>query len=234
MGWTIKIILVLMIAILAGIILFLIIEDRKDILLTNNLPSFQEELQDNYLNNTRPHWTHMPLTYKIKTDYCTNFTARRIRWAFEALQNETQEAVSFIEVKDDYIIEEREINKSEGIAESHYNQVLREGVDILIECSLQAPEQGEYWTQAEASPITIGENRLTAGYLHFYNVGENRYSGGCLHYPLTELHEILHLFGFEHTEEGIMSPISYGCVQFKIDDYIIEDLHEIYYKRDNY
>jgi len=291
--------------------------------ITNNNQNVVSDI-DAFSKSSFPHWTHMPITYKIKNDYCTNFTADRIRWAFNVLENESKGSVRFEEVIDNslrkikYTIEPIEpprynilikgdpnktilfdipvfgrwtltfdqfglatvncsivpqeavifIETINGDVSKRFylnfsdnpslfvdttqpsdnekitsgedtlpeedtpldtrSEIQSEKTDILIKCLLEAPENGRYYTAGEATPIINSDNKIVGGLIYFYNVGENRYSGGCLNYPLTEVHEILHLFGFDHTVGGIMAPIGYGCTQFKIDDQIINDLRATY------
>ena len=137
--------------ILFGVILYIVsIESEEDGIIWNYNPQNNPaSIVDEYSNNSDAHWTHMPLTYKIKTDYCTNFTARRIRWAFETLENESQQAVSFIEIKDNSTLE-KNLNQGQKIntnTSSYYDKVQKEGVDILVEPynpgSSEVPISGE-------------------------------------------------------------------------------------------
>lgn len=293
---------------LYAIILFLVIFTFSQSFQNESFEDLNKTSVDSFSSSQDLHWTHMPIKYKIKNDYCTNFTADRIRWAFDILSNETNGSISFEELLDntsrkdlfdrDYHLlfkgepnsnvlfrisgvgswsvafnetgfgeiigrfgegetEIRIIFPESGITKTFYplflgdSQILidttlpsevertvsnnylfgeldRENTDILIKCFFDAPEDNKYWVQAEAVPLIFSPNKIVGGQLYFYNVRESSYSGGCLEYPLTELHEMLHLFNYEHTESGIMAPISLGCSQLKIDDWIIDDLKRIY------
>ena len=89
--------------------------------------------------------------------------------------------------------------------------------DILITCSLEQPddleaEPGFYLPGAS----TVGKNSQGYAEIRFFNVIntiETRLSGGCLEYPDTELHEILHALGLQHSDDinNIMYPYGQSC-----------------------
>lgn len=148
----------------------------------------------------------LPITYKINLSTCGSLMAERFNNAFKQIAKETEGIVSFQRV--------------EGLA----------NIDII--CYLEVSEEGEYFTSAHATVGKIGGKADNAK-MTFYNVdpiGNSRFSGGCVSYPNTEIHEIMHIFGYGHNETvgSIMNPISSGCRVLKIDDYIISDLKRVY------
>lgn len=160
-----------------------------------------------------PAWTpvnaskeDLPITYAVNETACGELMSGRFDKAFAQLTSETMGIVTF--------------QKVEGSA------------NIKIMCYLEAMEEGEYFTSAHA---TLGKQgkKIDGATMVFYNVdpiGNARFSGGCLSYPNTELHELLHVFGYIHNEKegSIMNPISPGCRVLKVDEKIIEDLKKFY------
>ena len=150
----------------------------------------------------------LPILYGISKD-CSDFMKGRIRDAFDILGEKT-----------DYIL---------SFAETTSNQ------DIEISCSpLDFSEDEDYYY------YTVGESTLgVIGYLtkesviNFYNFESEEEvweMGGCIKFPDTEIHEILHTFGFDHNDNvnSIMSPSMEGCSINSIDKYIIECLKYTY------
>lgn len=153
-------------------------------------------------------WDHMPITYRyIDTEEfistCKDYIKERIDRAFNEITNATAGVVSF-----------RRLNEQES----------RE--DIAINCSnkveVQDAEVGTS-TAGLAGPQTI-RNKIVHGQITFYPYRN------CGTYPDTELHEILHIFGFEHNETNrlsLMYPAILKC-DGKLDNYIREELIRIY------
>ncbi len=147
----------------------------------------------------------LPITYQI-SESCGSSQSNRIIKAFNILSEESSYSVFFILTNSD--------------------------PDIDIKCHLEVMEEGNYYTSGQATMGTIGYS-VYGSEIDFYNVNpiaNNRFPGGCLTYPNTELHEILHTFGFDHNEsrDSIMTSISNGCVVRSIDNYIIESLQDTY------
>lgn len=159
---------------------------------------------DRFSKSTELHWGHMPVSYNI-TPECGKYEGRRIRWGFDVLANETGGAVAF-----------REANGS---------------ADIAVSCFRDVPVSGEKFRQGESQPFAVG-NRIVSAKINYYNVNPNTdyYPGGCIAYPDTEVHELLHAFGFIHSENprSIMNSMARNCYVRKIDADIIEKLKETY------
>ena len=164
-------------------------------------------INDSFSHSERLHWTHMPLSYIIYN--CSDYQTRRILRALEAIENETNKSVLFRNNTDNE-------------------------TDINIVCNKDykpSEESKGYMTIGESGYWTYKDfpNIIAKAEINFYGISENTYSGGCIAYPDAEVHELLHAFGYGHTEDrwSIMYPSSVECIR-SIDDDITEDLIETY------
>jgi len=157
---------------------------------------------------TKPRWDHMPLTYHLVNEYdCGSNEAKRIRKAFSIIQEQSEEAVTFVENDNEW--------------------------DIEIECIRDFILEPGVLVSGEALPIITG-NAITGGYLTFYNTlpNSNRVSSTCYSVPDTEMHEILHILGFEHKTEyadrfHIMHKLSRFCNK-NLNQDVLDELKNIY------
>ena len=149
----------------------------------------------------------MPITYSFnivekgnKKIICSDAKKDKIRFAFFRIENRTNYIVNFKEVE----------NES----------------DIEIDCrGMETSDYDGATYNQDLGIATMGIlGEKVEGNITFFYSRQDR-EPYCTQ---TELHEIFHVFGFEHIEEGftIMSPIKSVC-KFSIDDYIVEDL--LYY-----
>lgn len=164
------------------------------------------EENDSFSNPFFLHYTHLPVTYNI-SDTCGVFQGDRVRWAFLVFSNETNKLINFTEVN--------------GTA------------DITANCWKDTPDGQISNTYIAGDGVYYRKGtKITRGILNFYNVNSLRgtYDGGCMGYPDTELHEILHTFGFEHTKskKSIMNPALETCQVRRIDPLIIQKLKRTY------
>ena len=179
----------------------------------NNTPSFDENytekrvITDNYSSITEMHWNHMPLKYKFSEENSCGATRKsRIVKTFNELNKSTNQLVSFIESED---------------------------YDIFITCNSSSTgeityEDGyKYTTLAEGGITDYLDNVIISATLNFYPLS---YTGG--YYPSTEIHEILHGFGFNHNNKSCMMMSAVDeeeCHQItSIDDKIVSCLNYIY------
>jgi len=174
----------------------------------------EDEIYDEFSHINEPHWTMMPITYKIVN--CTDYQENRIIKAFNQIQKETEGIVSF----------------KEYYGDSEY------GSDFMIYCYEEYDDS--YWDPKETT-YTVSDcyyetwenypNKILYADINFYGITETTYSGGCTIYPDIELHEILHGFGFEHVNETnhIMNPLHTYCPS-KLNEDILNKLIEIYSK----
>jgi len=178
---------------------------------SNNYENNEEEIADEFSNVQELHWTHMPITYSFsepnstigprdtKNYECPPYQIQRLKDAFNILQNETENKISF---------------------EESYNE---EG-DISIYC-YKLKAEGGYYIEGEGGYNYEGDQILNAE-INFYE------HLNCGNWPDVEIHEILHIFGFNHIENksSIMTPVASRCDRGYIDEGIIQDLINTYSK----
>lgn len=152
---------------------------------------------DYYSGSKILHWGHMPLRYFINSS-CSSYQAGRIIIAFDYLKDETLGEVYFIE------------NKTSP--------------DLTINCLNESSPSKGYYRGGQAKTRSV-DNRIFYAEINLYN--ETRDSGSCGVFMDTELHEILHIFGYNHRDDSlsIMSPISKAqCDVLDVDPEIIQEL----------
>jgi len=184
----------------------------------------QEELRIIYLHthddfylSDEPHWRHMPLSYKFNGTRCMGVRYDNLINAFNEIRIETNNSVSFIEIKDSEI------------------------PDITINCFQRQKEDTGYRDiSGEGYYIeTFGDELHPYPYDNIINQSTiNLYSTleSCGVFPFIEIHELLHALGFNHNYEDSCSVMrgdgncqyfNYKC-NHKIDDNITKELIVIY------
>lgn len=192
-------------------------DDEVDVEDVGNNVDIVDNINSDEDSNRELHYIHTDLTYAfLDESSCGKVQALRVRWAFEELQNQTNNLLTFEEIT----------NIEETDAEADRADI----ADINIICRREVPlaDISGYVVAGEATYEHIG-NEITRGFIYFYNTGASgSYGGGCVRYPDTEIHEILHSFGFEHSNnsESIMFP--YSSCKYKIDKETLDKLEEIY------
>lgn len=148
------------------------------------------------------HWYHMPITY-----YFSTVDTDGSRDCPDFQKERIRKAFNIIKEETDGAVQFQE--------EDIYG-------DIFIMC-FSTKGSGGYMTEAEAEYINEG-NVIVEGNLYFYT------HMNCGTWPDVEIHEILHLFGYEHIDDewSIMTPIAKRCDLGKIDEDIVQDLIETY------
>ena len=150
------------------------------------------------------HWNHMPITYKIRDkDACGEFQTMQIYNAFETIEEVTQRTVNF-----------KEVNQYPDI----------EFYCTIINCGNQCYLHNKAHEMGYVLNNMVYYSRIEM----FGTSGESGFNP--LRYPGTEVHEILHTFGFEHNNirDSIMSHEVTSGKQRTIDNYIIQELKRIY------
>ena len=151
------------------------------------------------------HWDHMPVSFGFSNpEDCGSFQTYRILRAFDEITNATSGKVSFIESNDSV------------------------NINIICNKNFLPPSDPGLLQSGEANVFSNGNVILSAD-INFYNTGGDNYNGGCRNYPDVEIHEILHAFGFQHTDApyNIMNPVGTYCPTH-INDDIVERLMSIY------
>lgn len=157
--------------------------------------------KENYSRNNNFHWDHMPLTY-----------------SFSRLENNCSEKQIFrVKYAFDIIknlTKEKIIFKEILSFENSDIKIYCKGIDLGFDEKIR---EGETKYNVRNSRIRNAEINL------FENLN-------CGDWPDVEIHETLHLFGYEHLNntESIMNPYSEKCDLKKIDEWIIKDLIESY------
>lgn len=183
------------------------------VILEDNIENLSES-GDMFSSINELHYGNMPITYALKEE-CGAVMTKRIKQAFDIISNETGNIVVFEDISDK-LVNEYPV------------------ADISIYCHTELEENKGFYTSGNAAYYTnkINPNLITMSDINFYKVNpnaNNQFSGGCTGYPNTEIHEILHTFGFEHKEGySIMNPVSDGCRITMIEEEITDKLKEIY------
>ncbi|MFZ5954796.1 MAG: matrixin family metalloprotease [Nanoarchaeota archaeon] len=199
---------ILIICLLIGLIFFYSnrlrnIKNNEQDFLQKKSEQVMPELVDYYSTVDYIHWNHMPLTYYFNEP---NASIGNL--------NCTQYQIK--RVKDAFQIFE---NETDNLI---YFREEKENPDIKILCYGVKPSE-DYMIMGEGSFEFIDKMILRAE-LNFFN------HRNCGTFPDIEIHEILHIFGFRHSEDktSIMYPIENTCDHNKIDEEIIEKLKQTY------
>lgn len=200
------------------------------------------EINDKFPNVKEVHFSDMPITYSLnistkyglsERDNTDSYKRERIKWALGLIENETDQRVQFKEVEEsenpNIVIygvpdiscydENESYDGREGFAGPNVsnNQILNSQVVFCANSYVI----GELTAEEE---IEVGES----------NIGFSWYYGACEDFPLVEIHEILHAFGFGHVYDSnkkIMYPIIFrikSCEVNSIDEKTILCLKYLY------
>ncbi len=171
----------------------------------NPLDYMGEDGRTRIHGNSNPsfiNWNSIPISYKFSSEYPCYYERReRVVEAFNIIEKDTENIISFIEVPEKGKIEikcllELETEYASGFGGPEYYE---DGEIINGEIELYAPD-----------PINFVQ---------------------CESYPVTEVHEILHVFGFDHFNSPNSIMYHGGedtIICTKIDKEIIGCLKNIY------
>ncbi|MBW2965626.1 hypothetical protein KY342_00815 [Candidatus Woesearchaeota archaeon] len=190
------------------------------------------------------HWNHMPITYFIENkEECGDYETRKIRRAFDNVENASNGVVNFKEIE-----EPANIDVTCSFIEDCYEYKVdvrrEEGIIYRYETICEHAKGTAQIIGVRGNEILKAKIVLVglAGFAETTGSGASGfYIGSCGH-PTTEIHEILHTFGYNHfaDPESIMyyaeDIVGYtlqeagSCVGSKknIDEIIIEDLIDTY------
>lgn len=150
------------------------------------------------------YWTYTPIHYYFSEDYpCEGSRKNNIEKSFNIIEEKTDNLVNFYEEESENAIE--------------------------ISCLKSDEEDVAGYGGIE---FYEGEKEILKGFVEFTEINPTEYEE-CQYYPSTELHEILHAFGFDHIEgrRSILNSLpEYGEACTSLDSEIIDCLKHIYSK----
>ncbi|MBI2140812.1 hypothetical protein HYU16_00145 [Candidatus Woesearchaeota archaeon] len=169
----------------------------------------EEGAQDRFYYVSRLHWPRMPVTYFIENEEgCGRYEANRIRRAFRDISNATGNAVLFAQANDSG---SADIEIRCTFIEDCYelSTDIRDDYVIRTETICQHP-LGITKTLAEGNRLTKAYIEMVglAGFAETKHEGPSGFYVGTCGHTTTEIHELLHAFGYGHSEDNssIMSP----------------------------
>lgn len=200
-------------------------------------------VEDEFSHVGRPHWGHMPLAYSIlNEEECGKYESNRVRRALADIMNVTSNVVSF-----------RKVNASETadieILCTFIEDCYRTSTEITDEYTVRyeticGHKLGVTSTTWLGNQIVKAEIELfgLAGFAETKREGPSGFYVGTCGHAITEVHELLHGFGFPHSDDNssIMYPSADtfslttqkegACVGSgkEIDTAIVEDLVKTY------
>lgn len=94
----------------------------------------------------------------------------------------------------------------EAVGEFYFVEINKGNYDEA-NIKINFPPMDNLRTIGEATPILDGNGNIKGGEITIINIERE----GCEDYPATEIHEILHVFGFGHNKKTIMQEYAEGC-----------------------
>ena len=156
---------------------------------------------DDYAHVKKPHWTHMPVTYRIlNEEECGGYESNRIRRALSALTNATNGIVYFAQANDSADIEFTCI-----FIEDCYEKFVEIYSDHVVRYeTICNHELGLARTSTEGNTIKKAQVYLygLAGFAETKREGPSGFYVGTCGHADTEIHELLHAFGYKHSEDN--------------------------------
>lgn len=169
----------------------------------------EEGVQDQFYYVSKLHWPQMPVTYFMENEEgCGRYETNRIKRAFRDISNATGNAVLFAQANDsdsaDIEIRCTFIENCYELSTDVYN-------DYVIRTETICQHQlGVTRTIAEGNRLAKAYIELIglAGFSETKREGPSGFYVGTCGHAITEVHELLHAFGYSHSEDNssIMSP----------------------------
>ncbi len=161
----------------------------------------EKSIGDDFYYIEDVHWTHMPITYYITNEReCGKYETYAIKWATDLITNSTEGIVKFEKIN-----KSADINFKCSYLEDCYKEVVGGGKYWITTTTTICAYDSGYAeiTNYDGNKILNAEIELVglAGFAE--TSAGNRVSGfkiGDSGYPTTELHEILHTFGYTHID----------------------------------
>ena len=225
-----KILTIVLIFSVIGVFIFYSYSDESNnITLSNNNSQIYKQLnsvnEDIYFETSELHWNHMPLTYTF-VDEENFFPIRkeRIEKALSEIEILTDNKIKF-----EYVLDNPDIT----FISTKSSKIERDQYDEYSFLYYNEDAGSSYQQTLAECEYYYEDNILTDATIYFYGGIEK----DCLKYPATEMHEILHAFGIEHSKYAgsVMSAIEHYCIneiKIEIDGIIFEDLKNRYETKD--
>jgi len=152
----------------------------------------------------RIRWHNMPLTFNIERKICGDYETRKIRRGIQDVEHQTNNAVTFIETnsseqaqilfKCEYLVDcykkSIDIQADKGII--YETESICDHTSGIAEITEM---RGAFIERAEITMVGL------AGFAESGQKGASGfYIGSCGH-PTIEIHELLHVLGYEHVDE---------------------------------
>ncbi len=154
------------------------------------------------------HWGHMPVVYSLDESVCGPYETSRIKRAFADITNSTNGAVYF-----------RKANGTEpediSITCSFVEDCYKTSVDVYSDYTVRSEticghQLGIARTTFQGSRILNSSIEMfgLAGFAETAGKGPSGFYVGTCGHAITEVHELLHAFGYQHSDDNasIMYP----------------------------
>ena len=155
-----------------------------------------------YFPVNKPHWAHMPVTYKILNgEECGGYESRRIMRAFSTITNATNGVVYFAQANDSADIEITCV-----LIDDCYKRSVKIYSDYVVRYeTICNHELGLARTETEGNLIRKAEIYFygLAGFAETKREGPSGFYVGTCGHADTEIHELLHAFGYKHSDDNI-------------------------------
>ncbi|MBT4165807.1 hypothetical protein HOE04_02095 [archaeon] len=187
-------------------------------------------INDSFSKVNEMHWREMPITYSLNISSLGIYSESSQSWYRDGISRNKQvkrikEALNIIEEETEGLITFKEVSETE-------NPKLK--IQGLYD-SNGTYQNYDGWEVLGVGGITdFNKNKINTGEVIFFSNYLGSYNGKCLDFPQTEIHEILHTFGFRHvydTPNQIMFPLKISiqtCKIKEIDADTINCLKHIY------
>lgn len=170
-------------------------------------------LHDDYNNTNKTHFRYMPIKYYIYSSVdgenytnCSQINYYNLHKAINEFENATNHSITFKEITNQELLLDKNILEDNA---------------IKIYCDNY--KWGDGYILAGTGGSSSQGNIIKTGTVNLYHNGID--TKGI---DSTQLHELLHVFGYEHinNNQSIMNPINQGKI--KIDKEIVSDLMDTY------
>lgn len=203
-------------------------------------------IDDEFSHVSKPHWGHMPLAYSIlNEEECGKYESNRIKRALAGIMNVTNNIVSFRKAN---ASETADIRISCAFIENCYKVSTEITEDYAVRYETICGHQlGIASTTSQGNRIINSSIELfgLAGFAETKREGPSGFYVGTCGHAITEVHELLHAFGYPHSDDNssimYLSADTFSLVTRKegacvgsdkeIDSAIVEDLVRTYSKQ---